>query len=118
MIDIILNKERNLDRGISTVFFKFGDRFFPQDGWTDFDTAIELWCLDLSEDGSSDILFFMDGPYKFSVDKKGDAFQFRFFENYDHELKEVDRYQCSKENYDYILKKLNGYFTLVSSAKN
>lgn len=118
MIDIVLNKKNYRERDISIAFFEYEGRFFPQKYWTDFDRAIQIWCENLDENGSSDILFFMDGPYKFSVDSFEDKYIFKFYENYENELEEVDYYECSKQNYEDVLKKICDYTKLISIKKN
>ena len=55
--------------GIAEIYFSFRDRFFPSEHWTDLKRVLSVWRSALSDDGSDDTLFFMDGPYWFGVHK-------------------------------------------------
>ena len=80
--------------GIAEIYFSFRERHFPEEHWTDFKRVLSVWRSALPEDGSDSMLFFMDGPFHFDVQKMGqEAYLFNFYtrsgETYETEAQHV-----------------------------
>lgn len=93
--------------GIAEIYFSFRERHFPEEHWTDFKRVLLVWRSALSEDGSDGMLFFMDGPYHFDVQKMDrETFLFGFHTNVGEEGETVVRYVATRQEYEAVRRQL------------
>ena len=93
---------------IDSVFFVRTDSgSFPCQDWTDFSLyLLYQWCENMlrmpTEENAKCILYFMDGPYWFDVEKKGDIYVFQGRwdkKDYQKEFEGSFTFQCSLQEF-------------------
>lgn len=78
VLKIQLDEVRVSQSGIVTapIYFCVEDRFFPEEGWSDFPLIVLSWWLDEIAGGAEKSVFpFMDGPFEINSLRVGDDIQ-------------------------------------------
>jgi hypothetical protein len=92
---------------IAEIYFSFRGRYFPDEHWTDFKRVLSMWHSALSEEGSGDRLWFMDGPFEFDVQKMDqDAYLFSFYHDSAGVSEPVMRHVATRVEYEALRRQL------------